>query len=151
MSDTQPEEVEREDLIKFRKLFKVNDFTGCWVWLTVYDNGYGQFYAERKNWRAHRWAYREFVGPLIEGMQIGHKCDNKRCVNPEHLEQITAAQNTKDAFERGLLVPWASRLTKCPRGHSYPERDPDKSRRRCLECVAEWKASREGQAALARY
>ena len=44
-----------------------------------------------------------------KGMHIGHKCDNKRCINPDHLEEITPKQNTNDAYDRGLKTGYSAK------------------------------------------
>ena len=56
---------------------------------------------------AHRVAYELFVGPLAPGMVIDHLCKNTRCVNPDHLEQVTQATNCRRK----------KRPTHCVHGH----------------------------------
>lgn len=50
----------------------------------------------------HRHVYEECFGDIPEGMFICHKCDNKKCINPEHLEVGTHEKNVQDAVDRGL-------------------------------------------------
>ena len=85
----------------------------CWLWTGhVNRGGYGMFNAEAGRTRvAHRQSYEIFVGLIPEGLQLDHLCRNRRCVNPAHLEPVTAAENTA----RGLNA----KRTACPRGHDY--------------------------------
>lgn len=72
----------------------------CWPWHTCNSNGYGKFGKEN----AHREAYRQSKGPIPEGMCVRHKCDNRLCCNPSHLELGTIADNNTDCIERGRHI-----------------------------------------------
>jgi len=72
----------------------------CWNW-TGYLNraGYGRFMHEGRMQLSHRVSYETLVASIPEGLVIDHLCRNPRCVNPDHLEPVTKAENTR----RGLL------------------------------------------------
>lgn len=68
----------------------------CWLWQgSLYDNGYGRFCpgGRSKNMRAHRFSYEHFNGPIPDGLQIDHTCEERACVNPAHLEAVTGQEN----------------------------------------------------------
>jgi hypothetical protein len=75
--------------------------TDCWEWIAGTSGGYGWFRDEY----AHRWSYRHFKGEIEDGKCILHQCDNRKCVNPEHLIAGSKADNNKEALER---IPNAS-------------------------------------------
>lgn len=52
---------------------------------------------------AHRAAYSAWVGTIPEGQVVRHRCDNRRCINPEHLVLGTQADNIADAVERDRM------------------------------------------------
>ena len=66
----------------------------CWIWTGFKNNsGYGQTSFKGKSWRAHRLLYYLFKGPIANGMTIDHLCQNKACVNPEHLQVVSSSEN----------------------------------------------------------
>lgn len=80
--------------------------SGCWEWHGHLDqNGYGKAYdrtapaGERVDW-AHRVSYRHHRGPIPEGCELDHTCENTRCVNPDHLDPVTRAEHVRRTMER---------------------------------------------------
>jgi HNH endonuclease len=70
--------------------------TPCWVWLgSVNCMDYGYVDRKGKHIPAHRVFYEEKHGPIPEGKQLDHLCRVHRCVNPDHLEPVTNAENTR--------------------------------------------------------
>lgn len=65
--------------------------SGCWVWMTAKDCG------------PYRDIYRKHKGPIPEGAVVRHRCDNHHCVNPNHLELGTCADNVRDMWQRGRV------------------------------------------------
>jgi hypothetical protein len=94
----------RNEAILTRFLVKIHcDLdTKCWLWQGAISSGYGRFGVTFEDesgksvqftMYAHRWAYIYFVGPIRAGLELHHKCNVKRCVNPEHLEPVTHRSN----------------------------------------------------------
>lgn len=82
-------------------LERVEKTDTCWNWtMKLNETGYGQVTIFGKCEPAHRVSYEMFVGDIPENYDIRHKCDNRRCVNPEHLEVGTRQQNINDKVER---------------------------------------------------
>lgn len=81
--------------------------TGCWNWTgALIGKGYAQFQVRRGGENktdkyGHRWSWRIHKGRLAEGDKVLHKCDNPRCVNPNHLFVGTTADNAQDMKEKG--------------------------------------------------
>lgn len=91
---------------------------GCWVWLRQKNpiTGYGTSSYKGKNMGAHRVSYILFYDQIPNGLVIHHKCENKICVNPEHLVAITQSENLSIAGWHGKHH---SSKTNCPYGHEY--------------------------------
>lgn len=90
----------------------------CWLWTgRLHRLGYGIITHSSKQQFAHRVGYELLVGPIPEGMELDHVwdrgCRNRHCVNPDHLEPVTHAEN----MSRGERT----RRVQCPHGHS-PDR-----------------------------
>lgn len=75
--------------------------SGCWIWLySLTSNGYGQFSYNGRQRRAIRVAYEIYKDKIPDGMIVRHKCDNKLCVNPDHLVLGTHNDNMSDMVKR---------------------------------------------------
>lgn len=79
--------------------------TPCWIWQwTTNEQGYGKISGKGTTTRAHRVYYEKKFGPIPEGMFLDHLCRNRACVNPEHLEPVTPAENARRG-SRTILNP----------------------------------------------
>jgi hypothetical protein len=106
---------------RFDGLYSPEPMSGCWLWLgPLSTGGYGNVsitLGPNQNAKviAHRLAYELFHGPIPIGMCIDHLCRCKACVNPDHLEAVTPAENVRRGKTGVLRIP----KTACCRGHVY--------------------------------
>jgi hypothetical protein len=108
---------------------------GCWMWTAGVDkSGYGRFHCDKRNLTAHSISYRQFKGAVSKGLVVRHLCpyedgdtENRRCVNPDHLEVGTHKENISEGYN------WQRRKTCCPRcGSDYVV--PKNRGRFCRSC-----------------
>lgn len=93
---------------RFLTFVRKDESTGCWVWTgCTCGSGsvYSQFSYNGKLIKGHRYSWQHYNRQKIpNGMIVRHKCDNKMCVNPEHLLLGTQKDNVRDMDERGRRV-----------------------------------------------
>jgi len=85
---------------------KIKKTDGCWEWQGKRrDDGRGVLmWKGKKDFRAHRLAYMLTYGPIPEGLDICHSCDNPPCCRPDHLFAGTRLENVRDAIAKGRAV-----------------------------------------------
>lgn len=84
------------------KVARSDDPDACWEWQrSCYPDGYGQFKIAGRNCRAPRVAYTLARGPIPDGLQVLHTCDNPLCCNPAHLFLGTVQDNVDDKIAKG--------------------------------------------------
>ena len=78
----------------------------CWLWNGPVHKRYGKYGGTT----AHRHVFRALGGEIPEGLELDHLCMKPLCVNPEHLEPVTRAENVRRR---------RAAYTKCTNGHAY--------------------------------
>jgi len=73
------------------------DVSDCWEWQGSINKatGYGKKQVNGKPELAHRWIWMTLFGPIPKDKVINHKCGNRSCVNPHHLEVVSQAENCR--------------------------------------------------------
>lgn len=110
---------------------EVDADTGCWNRSGAHIKGYPVVKIAGKQYRCARLAYELYIGPIEGDLTVDHLCRNIACVNPEHLELVTASENVKRAKAAQRVE-----ITECPQGHVYDEQNTYLwgGRRSCRTC-----------------
>ncbi|MBQ6358853.1 MAG: HNH endonuclease [Clostridia bacterium] len=115
-----------------------DDNTGCIEWKGAKNaNGYGKLMRSNTSWLATRWIMTHAIGRSLDPRELVlHHCDNRSCVNLDHLYIGDHKKNSQDKYERGR--DHSQKITHCPRGHAYtPENtyiNPSCGGRKCRTC-----------------
>lgn len=85
---------------RFKEKVKVVE-SGCHEWQsTLHRDGYGKFWLDGRQTAAHRASYMIAYGGIPDKKMVLHKCDNRKCVNPDHLYAGTHSENVRDKVSR---------------------------------------------------
>lgn len=76
--------------------------SGCWIWTGCVDgSGYGLISLNGKMVKTHRLSWVLSNGQIPEGLFVCHHCDNRKCINPDHLFIGTNKDNMQDKVRKG--------------------------------------------------
>jgi len=127
--------------------------SNCWAHLTVPSSaGYGQIMFQSKAWLIHVYSWWIHNGKPEKqpGYDVSHKCDNKECCNPEHLEYITHTQNVRDGVERVRVIkPKKEKKKGDYKATSASYKPGDQSGEKNTTAVLTWEKVKEIRAAHA--
>lgn len=93
-------ELSIDDIERFY-LRRITSKEGCWEWRGTLLNGYGCLFVRGQSRYAHRISYELEFGPIPCGLIVCHKCDNRKCVRPDHLFLGTLRDNVTDRHAKG--------------------------------------------------
>jgi len=110
---------------------KVEKTDGCWFWTGgVNGSGYGSILHYGKAIKVHRFSYELSYGLIAETLEAHHKCGNKICVNPEHIQLINKV------FHAQHHRQFRKKPIKCIHGHRYTLQNTYIDKRGYMTCKA---------------
>jgi len=94
--------ITQKDINRFFEKVSPPNKNECWEWLYVGKGRYGKFSLHGKKFQAHRLSYFIYNGYMPKKDEyVCHKCDNPKCVNPDHLFLGTQQDNMDDMVSKG--------------------------------------------------
>lgn len=123
-----------------RRFWERVDKTGdCWIWTGSRNGkGYGVSVRDKAKGMAHRRSFEMLKAPIPTGMVLDHLCRTPPCVNPDHLEPVTVAENNARGVVRDVTRQRHAKRTHCKSGHLVSGENEYKApdgRRKCRECM----------------
>lgn len=121
---------------------RVDEASGCWLWTGTVDvSGYVVVCdTGKRRVLGHRLVWEYLCGAIPDGLELDHLCFTRNCLNVEHLDPVTPAENKRRMQEHVMSVK-----THCPQGHPYAgenlRREKD-GHRRCQTCREAQSAAR---------
>lgn len=101
--------------------YEIDHSTGCWNFVgSLTKHGYGHV-CLKEGTLAHRVSYIRRHGPIPDSLELDHKCRNRRCINPDHLEPVSDAVNV----QRGLKAKLTEGQVEEIRRRFIPRRKGD--------------------------
>jgi hypothetical protein len=133
---------------RFWSKLVLDEATGCWQWTAaLISNGYGSYFrAHGASRLAHKTAFEVLVGAVPRGLELDHRCRNRACVNPAHLEPVTRRENTMRGLRPAQMRVRNVNKTHCKHGHEYvPENIYvcPRGKRECKTCQRERSRKRQ--------
>lgn len=117
----------------------VVDENGCWIWQGyLTPAGYGRAHMDGNMRPAHRVVYTHLVAPVPRELVLDHLCRVRACVNPDHMEPVTNAENLRRGSRTKLNAEIVAEI------RSSPERVMDIAERLGIarSCVSNIRAGR---------
>lgn len=122
---------------EFREMVSI-DSDGCWEWLGPRNpSGYASVRGKTNIGHTsfgHRLSYYHYRGDLIKGLCIMHSCDNRSCVNPNHLTQGTQKENIHDMLRKKRQSTFHKDKTHCKHGHLFSKENTYADKRGSRHC-----------------
>jgi hypothetical protein len=111
--------------------------SGCWLWTggMLGNRRYGVMTYNGRRMVAHRAIYMQHKGAIPDGLVLDHLCRVTCCVNPDHLEPVTQAENNRRGISNLILGAKNLAKDRCKRGHLFTNRHFTKDGKRyCPTC-----------------